>query len=196
MAKVIAPLLSFSASGKIANTLVAFGWKGIQVMRKYVVPSNPNTKAQKDQRDLLKLLVSIWRSHFTNAATRTAWNKTALTLKETMSGFNAYMRNAIGIALDNPDGSFASAITPTAGRKATFAMLNLDDGATGDETGDFEIWAGSDPQSLMLIEEIAIATGNVVGATALGDAGDVVFLKLRKDLFDRSGIYQITLITA
>lgn len=53
MAKVNAPLFSFNAAGKIANALVYFGWKGIDVVRSYVVPANPRTTAQTTQRGYL-----------------------------------------------------------------------------------------------------------------------------------------------
>lgn len=53
MAKVIAPLMSFGASGKLANTLVFFPWKGIKAVRSYVIPANPRSPAQEDQRQNL-----------------------------------------------------------------------------------------------------------------------------------------------
>lgn len=50
MAKLNAPLFSFNASGQLAKALVYFGWKGLDVVRSYVVPTNPNTTAQATQR--------------------------------------------------------------------------------------------------------------------------------------------------
>ena len=50
MAILKAPLFSFGASGKLADALVFFNWKGLDVVRKYVVPSNPNTALQTTQR--------------------------------------------------------------------------------------------------------------------------------------------------
>jgi hypothetical protein len=58
MAKVRAPLFSFGASGKLAKSLVYFGWKGLNVVRSYVVPANPNTIAQQTQRNYLKAAVA------------------------------------------------------------------------------------------------------------------------------------------
>jgi len=54
VAKLKAPLLSFGASGAIAKALVYFGWKGLNVVREYVVPANPKTDPQTTQRDYLK----------------------------------------------------------------------------------------------------------------------------------------------
>jgi len=54
MAKVISPLFSFEASGKIADAMVFFTWKGRNVVRKWTIPTNPMTNDQGDIR--LKLL--------------------------------------------------------------------------------------------------------------------------------------------
>lgn len=53
MAKVTGPLMSISASGKIANSLVFFGWKGVNVVRSWVVPANPQSADQGDQRIMI-----------------------------------------------------------------------------------------------------------------------------------------------
>lgn len=58
MAKLKAPLFSFSASGKIADALVYFGWKGLNVVRQYVIPSNPKTAGQVTQRGYLSAAVA------------------------------------------------------------------------------------------------------------------------------------------
>jgi len=47
MAKVVMPLLSAEASGKIADTMVFFYWKGRNVVRRWVVPTNPRSADQK-----------------------------------------------------------------------------------------------------------------------------------------------------
>jgi len=50
MAKVTGPLFSMSASGKLGNSMVFFGWKGISVVRQWVIPVNKMTETQGDQR--------------------------------------------------------------------------------------------------------------------------------------------------
>ena len=50
MAKLKAPLLSLGAAGQLGRTMVLFGWKGLNVVREYVVPSNPQTANQVTQR--------------------------------------------------------------------------------------------------------------------------------------------------
>lgn len=57
MAKLKGPLFSLAAAGKIADTLVYFGWKGLDVVRQYVIPANPRSDRQIVQRDFLKAAV-------------------------------------------------------------------------------------------------------------------------------------------
>ncbi len=53
MAKVTGPLYSISASGKIANSMVFFPWKGLAVVRSWVIPANPQTGTQGNTRIIL-----------------------------------------------------------------------------------------------------------------------------------------------
>lgn len=56
MSKVVAPLGSFSASGKIGKSLVFFSHLGRNVVRGLVTPANPQTETQGDSRLLLGAL--------------------------------------------------------------------------------------------------------------------------------------------
>lgn len=59
MAKLKAPLLSLGATGQLGKTLVFFPWKGINAVREYVIPANPQTTLQTTQRDILKAGVAM-----------------------------------------------------------------------------------------------------------------------------------------
>lgn len=50
MAKVTGPLMSMSASGKLADAIVFFTWKGNNVVRQWLKPSNPQSADQGDTR--------------------------------------------------------------------------------------------------------------------------------------------------
>lgn len=65
MAKVKAPLFSFGASGKLADALVYFPWKGLDVVRSYVIPANPKTAGQVTQRGYVTAAVA--KIHATQA---------------------------------------------------------------------------------------------------------------------------------
>jgi len=192
MSKLTAPLLSFSASGQIAKTMVASTWKGIPYMRKYVIPANPQTDAQQDQRGYVTSVVSAWKNYYTHAVGRTAWNRSATASSKTMSGFNMFASQAIKVIKTDPNASFAIYVHATAGQKAAALVLNIDDGAAGDEAGNFEIWVGSTISGMTKFEEVAIVA-SVVQSSDLGDIGDVKYVKIRKDSYDRSGITELTL---
>lgn len=61
MPTVIAPLLSFGASGQIAKTQVYSTWKGQPYVRRYVIPANPRSTAQTMTRDVFTWLNNVWR---------------------------------------------------------------------------------------------------------------------------------------
>ena len=50
MAKLVAPFLSLEARGKLGDALVAFPWKGRNVMRAWTKPANPRAIGQKIAR--------------------------------------------------------------------------------------------------------------------------------------------------
>lgn len=193
MSRLTAPLLSFSASGQIAKTIVMSVWKGIPYARKYVVPANPNTAAQQTQRGYVTSVVSAWKNYFTATVGRTAWNNWATASSKTMSGFNAFASQALKVIPTTADASFANAIAAVAGNKGYFAFKNLDDGAVGDEAGNFEVWAGATISGMTLFEEKPIVAG-VIETSDLGDVDDVLYVKVRKNSYDRSGILPITLV--
>lgn len=58
MAKLKAPLLSLGASGQLGKSLVYFGWKGLDLVREYVIPANPKTTLQVAQRAIIKAVVA------------------------------------------------------------------------------------------------------------------------------------------
>ena len=50
--------MSLGASGQLGKALVFFSWKGLNVVRQHIVPTNPNTQPQKDQRAWVTLAVA------------------------------------------------------------------------------------------------------------------------------------------
>lgn len=56
MAKLVAPFLSLEAANKLGDALVAFTWKGRNVMRAWTKPANPRSVGQKIVRQKLASL--------------------------------------------------------------------------------------------------------------------------------------------
>jgi len=195
MARVKSPFLSLGASGSIGDALTSAKWKGVKTVRAHAAPANPKTAAQTGVRSNFAVSVDSFRTALTDAATRTALNLLARTMSRTMSGYNAIISQMVEALKLDDDPSFVSSVAAAAGSLAEFTMINIDDGATGDEAGDFEILSGSAPGSLLLVESVAIVAG-VVTSSSLGDADDVVYVQLRKAGVNRSGIYKLTLVAA
>ena len=194
MAIVKAPLLSLGASGQLGKALVFGTWKGLKTVRQHVEPANPNTADQQTQRTLVTDQVSAWKNYFTGAEGRAAWNRSALNDSRAMSGFNKFMSEAMLIAATDPDASFVNVMTEIAAQLINWTLLNLDDGAQGDEAGNFEVWTGSTITGMTLSESIALVGGDLVGTIDEGDTGDKVYCKVRKGGQDRSGIFIATLL--
>jgi hypothetical protein len=70
MAKVSGPLMSMDASGKFGGTLVFSKWKGRNVVRQLVIPSNPNSAGQTDARNRTRVTGAV--QGWVNASTMTA----------------------------------------------------------------------------------------------------------------------------
>lgn len=97
MAKLVAPLFSFSARGQLAKTLVYSGWKGIDDVRSYVVPANPRSGGQQTQRGYFTAAVDMWHTLGLTADDVEAWNRQANALPRPQSGFNAFAASSINL---------------------------------------------------------------------------------------------------
>lgn len=67
MAKLKGPLFSLGATQKLGDALVYFPWKGLNVVREYVIPANPKTSGQTTQRGYLTDAVDHIHDHQADA---------------------------------------------------------------------------------------------------------------------------------
>lgn len=104
MAKVTAPMLSFGASGKIADTLVFSTWRGVPYARRFVIPANPKTTAQVLTRDIFTAL--DMRHKQGGTLMRAPWDRFAVGQK--FVGRNAYLGK--NISLTRGDANMANYI--------------------------------------------------------------------------------------
>ena len=88
MAKVTGPLMSISASGTFAKTLVYSRWKGRPYVRERVIPDNPRSALQTGVRSLWKFLSKYWES--ISAPNKLTWAE--LATAQEITNFNAYMQ--------------------------------------------------------------------------------------------------------
>ena len=93
MAKVVGPLMSVDARGKIADAMVFMGWKGIKSVRTWLKPKNPRTSSQLVIRNIFAIAVN--KHHMLAGADKVAWAKRTTGLP--LSGFNLFMKKVIDV---------------------------------------------------------------------------------------------------
>jgi len=201
MAKLIAPLMSFGARGQIGKAIVYSIWKGISTARQLVTPKNPRSNAQLAQRALMSAVVAAWRRPALTSDIRNAWDRLAALASRALSGFNLFASNLVQLAAEDPDASIASAIDSSTEADISIGMLNMDDGATGDEAGNFSVAYGVSPTQLVYGATVAIVTGSITfDSNNLVPEGAVLYVSVRKagtgtTVYDRSGIIAVTIET-
>ena len=90
MAKVIGPIQSFEARGKLGSSV--FGtWRGINVVRAHFIPANPQTAAQVNIRAAMSISVISWQA--LSPADKLTYD-TAVK-GEPLSGFNKMVQGAL-----------------------------------------------------------------------------------------------------
>jgi len=101
MAKLRGPLFSLGASQQLGKALVFFPWKGLNVVREYVVPSNPKTTGQTTQRGYLTLAVALvhglqaWSAHMMTSTDVSAYALWGSTFATPRTWFNQAVKNYI-----------------------------------------------------------------------------------------------------
>lgn len=204
MAKLDAPLFSFGARGKLANSLVFFPWKGINAVRKYIIPANPNTTAQDTQRGYFSDMITIIHAAMAEAANplstldKTAYSLYAATLGPVMTWFNAAVRNGVNqrVAAKKAMVFRGATVTPGAG---TVTITLRTEKKVGDANAITAAswYSGTSPSALLTITA-ATVVANVAGPDAIaGVAGQKLYIQLRPTAHadyvgTRSGIYNGT----
>lgn len=97
MAILTGPLGSLGARGKLGNFLVGFKWKDKNVARVYVIPANPRTKLQREQRSILSDGVLEWHQSLFTEDDYAAWRKLASLAIKGETGMNQMIRKYIEV---------------------------------------------------------------------------------------------------
>ena len=191
MAKVTGPLFSLSASGQIAKTLVFMKWKGIDDVRKYVIPANPNTAAQQVQRAFITAALTMWHVTDWIAADLTAWNLLATTLGKVMSGFNAFVKLFVDANVATK--TYASCSEYAATPAATTCSVVFATTVTGVKEATLKF--GVSKTAMVESQDVAAAAGVLTFPVTGLTASTKYFCKvIPKDADERaySGIYSFT----
>lgn len=109
MAILKGPLFSLGATQQLGKTLVFFPWKGKNVVREYVVPSNPQTTLQSTQRDYVTAAVALLRQAQRRAGVEmgavdyTAYAALASISGKVMTWFNQLVKLYLDVARAGED---------------------------------------------------------------------------------------------
>lgn len=194
MAKVKGPLFSLDARGKIADTLVYMGWKGLQTVRQYVIPSNPKTAGQQTQRGYFSDAVNAWQESGFNSQDVTAWNLLAQAKKAVASGFNMFVKYFVKAKV----GGDAFTVLPTVGIAsitASGAVVSVP--LSADKTT--KIYYGTSLTSMKEEDDLVFSVDTSTITLAGLSASTTYFFYLQNEAASeagRSGIYTFDTIAA
>lgn len=154
MAKLKGPLFSLGARGQIGKTLVYFGWKGLQVVRTWVSPTNPRTAGQTTQRGHLTAAVDLIHTTMAddtdplNEADRMAYALLASTYPTPRTWFNQAVKDNVDQAVAGREMAIfhGAVLTPTDGQVEVDIEIEVT-GAQDITAG--AIWYGTSPTALV-----------------------------------------------
>lgn len=205
MAKLKGPLMSLGASGKLANTLVFFPWKGLNVVREYVVPSNPKTALQIVQRGYMTEAVAFVHTAQADATNplqsvdQVAYAALASAKGRIMTWFNQACKLWVDVRVAVKIPCIYSDFTVTT---ATVGALDIElylNEKTGSTLAAGTFYFGSTKTNLIHSAAATVTAGDKVAlvaedASAFLTAGVKTFIQFRPDPADGcegaySGIY-------
>jgi len=208
MAKLTAPLFSFGASGKLADSLVFGSWKGLNIVRKYVIPANPQSDAQVIQRDYFEEAVDkvhavqILVTHALDAADLAAYSQLGATEPTPRTWFNEVVkywldcRRAGKIPVIYTDGTISD---PT---PASIDLIMYINEKTAAQLAAGKFWFGSKPGNMIhsVVATVVASTSVALIAQNLAaflTAGTRYLVQFKPDVGDpcegaNSGIYAFT----
>ncbi|KKM82448.1 hypothetical protein LCGC14_1319450 [marine sediment metagenome] len=205
MAILKAPLLSLGAAGQIAKSLVYFPWKGLNVVREYVVPSNPKTALQVTQRGYLAAAVQLIhdaQAQATNplgSVDQVAYSALASAKGRIQTWFNAACKLYLDVirAGDVPIVYRDATVSVTTPNPFT-CIIYLEE-ETGSTLAAGKFYFGTSKTNLINVQAAVIVPGVSAGITAIDlsaflIAGIKYFYQFRPDAADGcegadSGIY-------
>ena len=205
MAKLKAPLLSMGASGKIGDIMVFFPWKGINVVREYVIPANPKTALQTAQRAHLTSSVALIHAamaHATNplaSLDQVAYSALAAAKGRIMTWFNQAVKLCIDVSVAGPVPCVYSDMTFTTKTAGAIDLeLYLNEGTPSSLVAG-KFYFGSTKTNLINVVAATVTAGDKVAlvaedCSAFLTAGVKAYVQFRPDAADGcegadSGIY-------
>ena len=137
MAKVTGPLFSIDASGKLADSIVFSKWRGINTVRQWAKPANPNTAGQQAVRIAFSDTVDDY--HTITGDDKGAWSLRAA--GKPLSGFNLLMGLSIKAKTTIDDFNLIKSVAAT--DPTTVASTGITISATSEFAGTGRLMYGT-----------------------------------------------------
>lgn len=199
MAKLKAPLLSLGASGQLAKTLVFFPWKGLNVAREYIIPSNPQTTPQNTQRGYVTDAVDDIHAKMAESSNpldeddKTAWQAMANLQATPRTWFNELVKQIVNQLKASLTGTILTdcTVVPADGSLGV-TIYDIDSVVTA---GDW--YYGTSPTALLNTVAGAGFGGTITGTITPLTNGVKYYFQFRPsapagNIGDNSGIYHGT----
>lgn len=201
MAVVRGAFGGFGTRQQIGKAYVFFIWKGINAIRTWVIPNNPNTGDQQTERADFKSLVAAWHDGLFNVDDIAAWERAAGTVKyKPQSGFNRWvgLYRAFFQQVQTPNRLYGEVTSNLA--HATFTCLITPTAAPLPLSTKVLQW-GTSPTSLWRTEALVYVADLTAGPFDTGfGAGTVLYFRFSLydtdgdgALYAQSGIYKAVL---
>ncbi len=196
MAKLKAPLMSLGAAGQLGKALVFFPWKGLDLVREFVIPSNPRTSGQVTQRGYMTTAVD--EVHTQQAAATNplsaddiqAYGLLASLRSSPRTWFNELVKLLVDQLVASLSAEFPCDGTSTPG--AGQILMSVYDNNGNMTTGDF--WYGTSKTALIYSEAGTLLTGEFTATPTGLVAGVKYYWQFRPtapagNIGGNSGIY-------
>lgn len=205
MAKLKGPLMSLGASGQLAKTLVFFPWKGLNVVREFVVPANPKTALQTTQRGYVTAGVAMIHTaqadavHPLGSADQVAYSALAQAKGKIMTWFNQAVKLWVDVAVAAKTSVVYAAGAITDATVGAFTMYLYINEETPNDLASGKFYFGTTKTNLIHSQACDINPGSYVyinaeDLSAFLTAGTKYYVQFRPDSGDPcegadSGIY-------
>jgi len=191
MAKLIAPLLSFDASGHIGQELTFSTWKKIQVVKRFSQPGTAATADQIAERAYFALLQLRLKEPFISARGLAGWDLRNQQLQLQATGRNTFFQKIRTLYEQDPTHSIIYDVYKSSGSIWTIKARRLSDGAPGTETGNFNWQVATNGRHFSGIGSYPIRPQSTA-SQAWWTAGAKCYMRFLKDGLERSGWFDVS----
>ena len=188
MATVSQPLLSLSAKGPIAKSLVYSHWRGINYARRVRQTPRTQSKELTPRKILMAYIGTAWQYAITSSEQHEAWLRAACNMRKVMTAYNAFFASIrVQLAEDPGNLSYAVKCRALPGQVIQWDMSNALDGSPGTDPRLFTLTEGSHWTTLTQTSQQWIVAGTLSYITTHAP-GDMLYVRIFDGDRPRSGL--------